>query len=298
MGGVSMTTNQSPKPSARADRFAHGVRYSIGAFAAVSALAGALPAAAQFTANEGFDDSGKAKVTVEATPYVYLPHLHATVGLDRPPGQDIIIDRPRPTIADLTSSLSGAFTCDCILHYGNWEGEVNVIYLSLKQKTTVPPLPPSLPSAVLNTKLSAFYISPGIGYRVFTSNSVGFYARAGFTYAELSADSDFQFGEFAGSGSHSLSVTQPWIGERFDYYPSRKWRIENTFALTGLGVDGGSIGWNGKLNVSYLVTKWFDIQAGYMANQLKKDTSILPNGADRSANVLMYGPEVGFGFRF
>ena len=127
---------------------------------------------------------------------------------------------------------------------------------------------------------------------------MAFAARAGFTYASLSADAELQAGEFAGSGSVSRSLIQPWIGERFDYYPSPRWRIENTLALTGLGVDGGSIGWNGNLTASYLVTKWLDVRAGYQVNQLKKNASILADGTNRSVNILLYGPFVGFGFRF
>jgi hypothetical protein len=297
-----MTMINSPRRTPEAGRDAgHSggqARSILCGLAVLAGLACALPAAAQFSSREGYTDGGSPTVTVEAMPYIYLPHSDLTIGLDRPAGEDVNVDRPRPTVAQALSKLSFAFTCDCIMHYGNWTGEVNIIYISLKNQTIVPPLPPSLPQATLNIKASAFYISPGIGYRVFSSNTVSFAARAGFTYASLSADSDFQLGEFATSGSRTRSLIQPWIGERFDYYPSPRWRIENTFALTGLGVDGGSIGWNGKLAVSYLITRWLDVTAGYMANQLKKNASILPDGTNRSVNILLYGPVVGFGFRF
>ncbi len=264
-------------------------------------LACAAPASAEFfTPTEGFSDGGAPKISVEITPYLFLPNVNATIGLNRPAEQDVTVDRSRPTVADVLNKLSFALDCDCLVRYGNFSFETDFIYVSVKNQTHVPPLPPALPEATLNVKSTFYLVSPGIGYRVYSNvpNKISLDARVGFTYEDVSADSDFQFGQFASSGSHSVSFVQPYIGERFDYYPSRRWRLENDFALTGLGVDGGAIGYQGRLTASYAVSTWFDLQFGFAVTETKRTTRILPDGTDRNFRALFYGPVAGFGFRF
>jgi hypothetical protein len=264
-------------------------------------LACAAPASAEFfTPTEGLSDSGAPKLTFEVTPYLFLPRVDATIGLNRPAQEDINVSRGRPTIAQVLSKLSFALDCDCLVRYGNFSFETDFIYVSVKNQTHVPPLPPLLPEATLNVKSSFYLVSPGIGYRVFSSvpNKISLDARAGFIYEGASADSEFQLGEFASSGSHNVSFVQPWVGERFDYYPSRRWRLENTLSLTGLGVDGGTLGYQGKLSASYAVSTWFDVQFGYAVTETKRTFMILPDGTNHNFRALLYGPVAGFGFRF
>jgi hypothetical protein len=264
-------------------------------------LACAAPASAEyFSPREGFSDGGAPKLTFEVEPFLFLPRVDATIGLGRPRSQDITINRPRPTVAEILKKLSFAFDCDCLVRYGNFSVDTNFIYVSAKNQTLVPPLPPSLPQATLNVKSSFYIVSPGLGYRVFSSmpSKVSLDLRAGFTYQGADADSEFQAGQFTSSGTHSVSFVQPWIGERFDYFPSRRWRLENTFSLTGLGVDNGTIGYNAKLSATYAVSKWFDVQFGFAAVETKRTFTILPDGTNRNFRVLLYGPVAGFGFRF
>jgi hypothetical protein len=267
---------------------------------ALVALAGVSPAKAQFYANEGFDSNGSPKLSVELQPYIYLPHTSLTVGLGRASQEDITIDRPRPTIADILAKLDAAFTCDCTARYGNFSGEVNIVYVAVSSTTNFPAKGP-IPPATLDSHASIFLISPGVGYRVLPTtrtSKVSFDVRAGFTYASVNADSDFQAGEFAGSSSHGVGFIQPWIGTRVDYYASTKWRIENTFSLNGLGVDGGSVGWNTKLGASYLINKWLDVSFGYAAQKLNRDLATAPDGANRSVDLLLRGPYAALGLRF
>jgi len=278
------------------------VSHAIGAASLALAfiLAWAQPAAAEFfSATDGFKD-GAPTFTFELAPYLYLPNVNGTIGLGRPSGEDIDVDRPRPTVASLVPKLNFAFDCDCLARYGNWSAELNFIYISVKQQTVVPPLPPNVPQATLNTKLSTFYVSPGIGYRILSSESGHWDVdyRMGFTYAGVSADSDFAAGEFSASGSHTIDFIQPWIGGRFDYYPTRRWRLQSTAAATGLGVDNGSVGWNAKGTISYLFTSWFDVELGYGASETYRDPSILPDGTNRTLRLLLYGPIAALGFRF
>jgi hypothetical protein len=270
------------------------------ALVAFVALATASPASAQFVANEGFNANGSPTLAIELQPYLYLPHSSITIGLARPPGEDITIDRPRPTLADVLAKLNAAFDCDCDVRYGNWSGEVNILYVSVSTKTNLGGMG-RIPPATLDNTATVFLISPGIGYRVLpttSSSKVSVDLRAGFTYASLTAESDFQAGEFAHTGNHGVDFAQPWVGTRVDYYPSTKWRIENTLALNGLGVDGGSLGWNVKLGASYLITKWLDVSFGYTAQKVERDTPPLPDGANRSVDVLLRGPYAALGLRF
>jgi hypothetical protein len=278
---------------------------ALGTLALVAAWGAAQPARAQFVANEGFGADGKAKAAFEADLFVYLPHTKGTVGLGDPPGQNINIDRPRPTVADLASSLDGAFTCNCLVRYGRFSGEFNTMYFSVKQNTTLLPVPPETPEASLTSKMSYFLISPGVGYRLSPTTAADKWAvdlRAGFTYNNLDVSTALSAtlpsGPYEGSSKRNFGFVQPWAGWRVDYYPSRRWRIDNTVAITGLGVDGAKVGWNAQINASYLVTKWFDVSLGYQANIVNRDPAIGPDGVNRTVNLVFYGPVFAMGFRF
>jgi hypothetical protein len=263
-------------------------------------LLGAHPAMAQFSATEGLSSSGAPQLTAELQPFVWLPATSASIGLNRPPGTDLVVNLPRPTIADVAGSLDGAFSCACLVRYGNWSGEVTVEYVGLHTSEFVAPILPGGTGATLNNHLRVFYIQPGIGYRVLPNSSlsdVSLDLRAGFSYSDVSVSASFAKDRFGGV-TRTSDFIQPWIGERLDYYPTPKWRLENTFALTGLGVSGGAVGWNARAGVSYLVAKWFDVSAGYFASQTYKNQTDGPNGEVRNLNLMQYGPYMAVGFRF
>ena len=248
-----------------------------------------------FSSREGFDAEGRMKPAFEAQMFLFLPAVDATIGLNRPPGTDISISRSRPTAADVVNHLSFAFTCDCSVRFGDWSADVTVLYISTDQKVTVPPIPPALPQAQLKSKLSVLYLSPGLGYRVLRTNLASVDLRAGFTYFELDTDAEFTAGQFARAKSYTPNYIEAWMGERFDIYPSPRWRIENTAALTGIGTAAG---WNAKLEVSYLFNKWFDLSLGYRASETRRDPGTESNGAVRSTRILLYGPVAALGVRF
>jgi hypothetical protein len=260
----------------------------------------AQPAMAQFSASEGTASNGAPQWTTELQPYVWLPATYAHIGLGNAPGLDPIIKLPRPTIAKVVASLDGAFDCNCLVRYGHWSGEVNIAYVALHSSEFIAPILPGGKGAVLNNHLSVFFISPGIGYRILPTNSTSKLSmdlRAGFTYNTIDVSAAFQQDRFGGF-SRSRDFVQPWIGERMDYYPSPKWRLENTFAINGLGVDGGAIGWTGRVSGSYLVSKWFDVSLGYQGSQTIRNQTAARNGANNNLNLLNYGPYMAVGFRF
>lgn len=249
-----------------------------------------------FSTREGFNADGKAKADFEAQLWLWLPAVNATIGLGRPPGIDIGVNRPRPTIADVVNSLSFAFDCECTVRYGDFVGEVSFLYVATKQKTSFPPTPPLLPQAVLNSKVDVIYVSPGIGYRLLRTDNVSIDARAGFTYAALDTDAEFALGPFSAARSFTPSFTQAWLGERIDYYPTPHWRIESTASITAVGEARN--GWNAKFAVSYLFNKWVDLTLGYMGSQLNHDVPPARDGSQRSASILLYGPLAALGVRF
>ena len=248
-----------------------------------------------FSTREGYDAAGNAKPAFEAAMWLYLPAVHAMVGLNRPNGTDVVVDRPRPTIADVAKSISFAFDCECMVRYGDWSAELTFLYVSTKEKTTVPPLPPLLPPAALNTDFRAIYVQPGIGYRLFRWDKVSIDVRAGITYAQLATDAEFTLGEFSKSSSYTPGFVQGWAGARIDYYPTPRWRFETAAAMNGLFEQAG---WDAKVAASYLFTKWFDVTIGYRASQINQQGGVGLGGVNRNIDILLRGPMVALGVRF
>ncbi len=270
--------------------------FAVLGFAALSTR----PAVAQFSAREGFAADGTSHWSFELTPYLFLPNISANIGLRHPAGVDVTINQNRPTISKLLATLTGAFVGDALVRYGNWSGEINIFYVAAEVTKPFPPLVPGGPGATLKSTVSGVLVSPGFGYQVLptdVSSTVALDVRAGFTYDSVSAGAEFEQSRLGGVNTTN-SFVQPWIGTRLSYYPSPNWRIRGDTALTGLGVDGGAIGWNGRLSVSYLVSNWFDVTLGYAATQTRRNGRVGANGESRSLNLLAYGPVLAVGFRF
>jgi len=263
-------------------------------------VAASGPAAAQFSAREGFNADGTSHWSFEVTPYLFLPNINANIGLNHPPGYDVSINQNRPTVAQLRATLTGAFVAYGLARYGDWSAELNVFYVAGGVSKIFPPITAGGPGTTLKTTASEVIVSPGFGYQVLptdASSKVALDARAGFTYNNVSAGANFTQSRFGGVNTTQTFV-QPWLGGRVSYYPSTSWRITAEAALTGLGVDGGAIGWNARGGVSYLFTNWFDVTLGYAAVQTRRNSSPGPQGESRNINFLAYGPVMAIGFRF
>jgi hypothetical protein len=258
------------------------------------------PARAQLFSNkEGYASDGTYQFHVELIPYLWLPALHATIGLKRPPGASISINRPSPTVSHLVNSLNGAFVGDMLLRYGPWSAEVNVDWISAHQSRTFPALPGGREDK-LKLDDSVVYVAPGIGYQIipdFAPDQLSFDIRAGVSYFETSASASFT-GSPLGGANVSYSFVQPWVGFRADYYPSPHWRIDLRAAGTGLGVDGGVWGWNALLGGSYLITRWLDVSLGFAALGTDRHPRVRRDGSSRELSVTAYGPLAAVGFRF
>jgi hypothetical protein len=70
---------------------------------------------------------------------------------------------------------------------------------------------------------------------------------------------------------------------------SPDWRITTAVALTGLGVDG-AVGWNGRLMVSYLIIRWFDVR-------FPRDCPLTKNGQIPFGGELVPGLHSALGVR-
>ncbi len=240
-------------------------------------------ARAQFSAREGFTADGTAHWSFEIAPYLYLPNVDGTIGLGHPADTDISISRSRPTISQLVTSLTGAFVGYSVIRYGNWSAELNILYVGVDAKKSFPPVLPGGSGLTLKSNASVVYASSGFGYRVLpldASGKVALDLRAGVIYNYLDANAHFEQSRLGGVGA-SYSFVQPWVGTRLAYYPSPNWRLAGDVALTGMGVDGGAVGWNGRLAVSYLVASWFDVTLGYAAVQTVRNRSLGRDGTNR-----------------
>ena len=240
-------------------------RLAVYAGALIAGLATGTASAQEFSNKDGYAPDGSYRVQVELTPYLWLPWLNATVGLNRPAGTDISINRPRVTIADLASTLNGAFVAQGLVRYGPWSAELDFDWIAASQSKTFPALVGARQDT-LNLHDSVIYVAPGFGYRIipgFAPDTVSIDLRAGFSYVATSASASFDQSREGGADT-SYDFVQPWLGFRADYYPSPRWRIELVSALTGLGVDGGVWGWNGRLSASYLITRWLDASLGIL----------------------------------
>lgn len=269
--------------------------------AGVVVMAGlaAGPAAAQFSARESYTPDGAYQFSVELTPYLFLPAVDASIGLRRA-AFDVSVNQGVPSLAKVLSSLNMAFMGDGLVRYGPYSAEINVQYVSAFQKRDLS-LGANAQPVTLRTDLSLVRVAPGIGYQVLPTDAASRFildARVGFQYLGVDVTSGFEGSPYGGV-NRSTSDVEPWLGLRGTYFASPNWRISADAAATGFGVNGGSWGWNARLDASYLVTSWFDVTLGFFAMQTNETegSGLLPN-ASRSLHLLSYGPLVAFGFRF
>ena len=263
-------------------------------FVAALAVTGASAAPSEgFTPHDGFTADGKPQLAGKLDAYLWLPRTDVDADLPLVPNADISIP-----VSSVLSHLTGAFMGDGIVRYGNWSGEANLFYISVG-KTQDVPIPDTSDSLPIRFHSAVFAIAPGVGYRIVKDDQhhVSIDARAGFSYWNLNATAVVNNSGNPGVG-RTVDFVFPWIGERLTFDPTPRWRVLNTFALTGLGADGGRMGWNATLGLSYLISKSFDVSLGYRAIQSYKSEPAGPLGEDRSINILDYGPMLAGGWRF
>lgn len=269
------------------------------AIATISVLSDGRAQAQLFSNREGYYSDGTYQVHVEITPYLWLPATDASIGLKRAPNREIDINRPSPTVADLVSSLSGAFVADTLVRYGPWSAEVNFDWIAVHKDKTLPPFGPA-PEGKLKLYDSSVYVAPGIGYQIipaFAPDKLSFDVRAGFSYFQTNASASIT-GSLLDGAHVSYDFVQPWVGFRANYYPSPHWRIDLRAAATGLGVDGGVWGWNALLGASYLITRWLDVTLAYAALAADRHGKTGLDGSSRKLSLTSYGPLLAVGFRF
>jgi outer membrane protein OmpA-like peptidoglycan-associated protein len=265
------------------------------------------PARAQyFSDHDGYTDSGQSRVQLELSPYLWLPASSGHIGFPRQAVNDHIsgdFGSGVPSINELASSLHFSFMGNGLLRYGPYSGEVDLQYVNAFGSKTLFTAPNG---SVARIHLQASYVrvAPGLGYEIYSGDAIGIPtsvdARVGFAYFErwqtLKGEGNL-VGEIGGSGS----FIQPWFGTRIDFVPAPAWRIELAAMAQGLGVSGGSWGWGASAIVSYAVSDWFALDAGYRAlNTNRKDSgndSSAADGSERSFDLTMYGPVVGASFR-
>jgi outer membrane protein OmpA-like peptidoglycan-associated protein len=286
---------------------------SLASLSALALCVSIRPAHAQyFTNHDGYTDDGQYRVQVELSPYLWLPATSGSIGFAHP---DIVnhisgthgtisgdIGTAVPSVNTLAESLHFSFMGDGLLRYGPYSAEVDLQYVSAFGSKTIFTHPDGSIDR-LHVDASYVRIAPGLGYQVYSGDvfsiPTSVDARAGFAYfanwKKLQGE-----GDLTGGIGNSGNFVQPWVGTRIDFIPAPSWRIELTAMVQGFGVDNGSWGWGASAIVSYAVSSWFDVNAGYRAlnserNQGNLDT---PGSAKRSLDLTAYGPVVGFSLRF
>jgi hypothetical protein len=264
----------------------------------LTALVWSSSAQAQFSARDGYTTDGQYRVQTELMPYVWLPATSGTAHLGPPnAGRTVSINAGVPTTSQLSSVLDAAFMGAGLVRYGPFSVELDMQWVNASTSHDRP-VPGSLATIRTDEAASLFRIAPGLGLQVVASDiggvPVSLDARVGFSYNTAGASADPSRLALRGF-SHNSSFVQPWVGLRFDVYPSPAWRIELGGLAQGFGFDGGSWGWGASAIVSYLVTDWLDLSLGFRALNTQRF-----GGRDeqRSLNLTEYGPLIGMGFRF
>jgi outer membrane protein OmpA-like peptidoglycan-associated protein len=279
---------------------------SLASLSALALSCAAKPAHAQyFTDHDGYTNDGQSRVQVELSPYLWLPATSGSIGFAHGAVASRIngdFSSSVPSINDLANSLHFSFMGDGLLRYGPYSAEADLQYVSAFGSRTLFTQPDG---SIDRVHLNASYvrIAPGLGYQVYSGNvfsvPTSVDARAGFAYfanwKKLQGE-----GNLTGEIGNSGNFIQPWLGTRIDFVPSPNWRIELTAMVQGMGVDNGSWGWGASAIVSYAVTDWFDMDAGYRALNTERNQGNLdtPGASKRSLDITAYGPVVGVSLRF
>lgn len=281
----------------------HALDRTPGLALAVSALAGIdlAPgaASAQFSAREGYAPGGAYRISVELTPYLLLPALDASVGLQHPPGFDASVNKPVPSLAQVLDHLNFAFLGEGLVRYGPFSAEADVQYVSAFQKRDFPAGPQGR-AATLKSDVSVVRVLPGFGVQVLPVEADSPFmldVRTGFSYFSTDASTGFQNSRFGGI-SHTTTLVEPWLGLRGTWIISPDWRFTAEAAGTGFGTNGGAWGWNGRVGVAYLVTSWLDVSLGFDGFQTTLPSGSGAAGQAHALRLLSYGPIVGVGLRF
>jgi outer membrane protein OmpA-like peptidoglycan-associated protein len=264
------------------------------------------PAYAQyFTNHDGYTDDGQYRLQVEISPYLWLPATSGSIAFahsaieDRRTGS---FGSPVPSLSTLASSLHFSFMGDSILRYGPLSAEVDLQYVDAFASKTLSVEPDG---SLNRVHLDASYvrIAPGFGYQVYSGNvfsvPTSVDARVGFSYfthwERLQGE-----GNLTGAVGHSGDFIQPWLGTRIDFVPAPRWRLELTAMVQGMGVQNGSWGWGASAILSYAVSSWFDVDAGFRALDTERNHGPLdtPGAPKRALELTAYGPVIGMSFRF
>lgn len=265
----------------------------------------AQPARAQyFSDHDGFTDSGQSRVQLELSPYLWLPASSGSIGFSRQAVSNHIsgdFGSAVPSLSSLASSLHFSFMGAGLLRYGPYSGEVDLQYVSAFGSKTLFTTPGG---GLGRVRLNASYVrvAPGLGYQIYSGDVFGMPtsvdARVGFAYFEHWENLNGE-GILTGRVGSSSNFIQPWLGTRIDFVPAPNWRIELAALGQGFGIDGGSWGWGASAMLSYAVSDWFDVNAGYRALNTERDHGTRDNASasGRSLDFTAYGPVVGVSFR-
>jgi outer membrane protein OmpA-like peptidoglycan-associated protein len=262
------------------------------------------PAHAQyFSDHDGYTDSGAYRVQLEVSPYLWLPATSGAMGFARPGFANHFsgaFSSAVPPVGEIASHLHFSFMGDTVLRYGPYSGEVDLQYVdAFAGKTRF------TPDGALRVHTRASYVrlAPGFGYQVYSGDvfriPASVDARIGFAYFTHWEDLKGE-GNLAGEAGGSGNFIQPWAGTRIAFIPAPSWRIEVAGFVQGFAVNGGGWGWGASAILSYAVTGWLALDAGYRALSTERhmgDFFVHDATGGRTLNFTAYGPVAGISLR-
>ena len=228
----------------------------------------------------------------DITPYLWAISVKADVALDDEPtlGADV-------KFKDLVDKVDIA----AMLHFEGRRGQfgffTDAIFISLTDDQTRSANPP-LPGGTETDANLDLGLYEGGGFYRLKDAVTGFDILYGIRVIDDSQDVTITVPPPISAtvdGSTSDTYTDGIIGVRYSAPMGKRWY----YAIRGdVGAGGTKIAWNGIVSFGFLCDKkgTYNLRFGYRYFKTELDTT--ENGTDVETDLTLYGPYIGFGFRF
>ena len=232
------------------------------------------------------------KWQVEVTPYVWLPWIKGTVGVD-----GLIKDvegNINATPTDLVNNLKSAFLLKADVIKSDFIGFADYMYLKLESEKKQVQLPrgsyvyflPKIKTDVLEiaaggrVHFNKGMVDPFFGTRYFSLNNS----------LELSDSASTK------TGSQAISYWDPMFGARLFYYPKERLMLFLRSDIGGIWGGNAGFSFNAEGKVGYTISPTVDIAGGFRYWSFKYSESSSDGKRIFYMNPSMYGFEISATF--
>ena len=197
----------------------------------------------------------------------------ATIEGSTPSGSDIEVD-----FGDIFDNLEMAFMGVVGARKGKWSMFADVIYLDLEASTNV------APELRLGAEVTAWAITPAVGYNLLESDKIRFDVVGGARYLYLKPE--LELGSL--QASESASFWDGIVGFKGHANLNEKWYLP---FYADIGTGQTDLTWQLLGGIGYRF-KWFDLNAGYRYLRWDFDSN------EALDDLKIHGPFVGVKFEF